>query len=214
MDRIQTEIEHDYRLEPKPFPISENDPKATYDQFITLRDTLIMSNKFYGDKAWRSLIIGTKLDGTPTDTIEIWEPNIMEMNFEPGGSTDSSSSTWQYVKAWGHTNPLSCDIIKTWRYRLQHKEQFNNIDSSITRIHGYILQHKANGTTVSRAVFDWERNTPGEIKRVTAFGYRECNLEKWEWLELKIEDQNGNSIISQAATNSNWRMVEYIDLAY
>ena len=51
MERIQTEIEHDYRLEPKPFSVSENDPKATYDQFISLRDTLVMSNKYYGDKA-------------------------------------------------------------------------------------------------------------------------------------------------------------------
>lgn len=213
MDRIQTEIEYDYRLEPKPFPISANDPKATYDQFITLRDTLVMSNKYYGDKAGRSLIIGTKLDGTPTDTIEIWEPNIMSMTFEPGGTTNSDGSTWQYVETWWHTgtNPISCEIIKTGRYRIQHKEQFNNLTT--TRVHSYVIWHRASWGTQDIAVFDWEWNTPWEIKRLTAFWYREVNLDNWDWLELKVEDNNG-SIISETAYDSNWWMVEYIDLAY
>ncbi len=216
MERLLEDWQHEYRATPWEYPITDNNSPATYDQFIKLRDTLVYSNKIYAENAGRSLIIGTKLDGTPTDTIEIREPNIMEMTFEPSWTTDTWNSTWEYVTTWWHTsqNPISCEIVKTGRYRLQHKEQFNNIDSSITRIHWYIIQHKTDWTTVSRAVFDWEWDTPWELKRVTSFGYRECNLSKWDWLELVVEDQNGNSIISQAASSSNWWMVEYIDLAY
>ena len=202
-----------YDLQPEEFPISENDRKATYDQFISLRDTLVYSNKYYGSSAWRSLIIGTKLDGNPTNTIEIWEPNMMNMFVNPNWDTDWSDSVWNYVTWWWHPWYIACDIVKKWRYRLQHKEQFNNIDSSITRIHSYILQH-SGWITKPRAVFDWERNTPWEIKRITAFGYIECDLDKWDWLELKVDDQNGNDIISAMENGSNWWMVEYIDLAY
>ena len=204
---------YSYNLTPEEFPISDNVRPATYNQFMTLRDTMVYSNKFYWDNAWRSLIIGTKLDGNPTNTIEIWEPNIMNMSVEPNGDTDWSNSVWNYVEWWWHSWYIACDIVKKWRYRLQHKEQFNNIDSSITRIHSYILQH-SGWITKPRAVFDWEWNTPWEIKRITAFGYIECDLDKWDWLELKVEDQNGNDITSAMENGSNWWMVEYIDLAY
>lgn len=50
---------------------------------------MVFSNKYYADKAGRSLIIGTKLDGTPTGTIEIQEPNLSKMAFEPGYSSSS-----------------------------------------------------------------------------------------------------------------------------
>ena len=76
MERLLEDWQHDYRATPWEYPISNNNSPATYDQFITLRDTLIFSNKYYADKAWRSLIIWTKLDWTPTDTIEIREPNL------------------------------------------------------------------------------------------------------------------------------------------
>lgn len=213
MVRTQIDWQHEYRLEWWDYPIWENNRPATYDQFITLRDTLLYSNKYYADKAGRSLIIGTKVDGTPTDTIEIWEPNIMSMTFEPWGAIDDSGSTWQYVETWWHTgtNPISCEIIKTGRYRIQHKEQFNSLTT--TRVHSYVVWHKASWWTQDLAVFDWEWNTPWEIKRLTAFWYREVNLYKWDWLELKVEDNNG-SIISETAYDSNWWMVEYIDLAY
>ena len=212
MERNLIDWQHDYLATPWEYPISNNERPATYDQFITLRDTLIHSNKYYADKAWRSLIIGTKLDGTPTDTIEIWEPNMVRIDFEPWGEINPYP-TWKYVSTWWHSW-ISCEINKKWRYRIQHKEQFSDISTDITRIHAYALQHKTNWTTQSRAVFDWEWNTPWEIKRLTSFGYVECDLDKWEWLELKIEDQNGNSIVSATAYDSNWWMVEYIDLAY
>ena len=215
MRRIQEEWNHEYNLTQLEYPISDNVRPATYDQFITQRDTLVTSNKYYADKAGRSLIIWTKLDWTPTDTIEIREPNIFSQNFQPWGWVDDADSTWTYTKAhtWW-TNNKSCDILKTGRYRVQHKEQFASIPSTITRIHSFVTLHKASGWTENIAAFDWEWDTPWEIKRLTSFGYREIDLHKWDWLELKIEDQWWNDILSQVAYDSNWWMVEYIDLAY
>lgn len=204
--------QHEYNAIPWTYPIEENNSPIYYDQFIKLRDTLIYSNKIYADNAWRSLIIWTKLDWTPTDTIEIWKPNIVRLDFQPTWVI-TPYVTWDYVTTWGHQGK-TCEILKKWRYKIQHKEQFNNIDSGITRIHTYVVQHKVDWTTQDRAVYDWEWNTWWEIIRMTAFGYVECDLDAWERLELKIEDQNGNDITSETANNSNWRMVEYIDLAY
>jgi len=212
MERLLEDWQHEYRATPHEYPISDNDRPATYDQFITLRDTLVFSNKYYADKAGRSLIIGTKLDWTPTDTIEIREPNIVRIDFEPWG-TVTPHPEWKYVSTWWH-GWISCEINKKWRYRIQHKEQFNDIDPDITRIHTYVIQHKANWTTQDRAVYDWEWDEWWFFKRMTAFGYVECDLDKWDWLELKIEDQDGSDITSEIAANSNWWMVEYIDLAY
>lgn len=212
MERLLEDWQHQYRATPMEYPISDNNRPATYDQFITLRDTLVHSNKYYADKAGRSLIIGTKLDWTPTDTIEIREPNMVRINFHPWGTVDAHP-TGNYIEVWWHSW-ISCEIIKKGRYKIQHKEQFNNIPSSVTRIHAYVVQHKSDGTTQSRAVFDWEWTTPWEFKRMTSFGYVECDLDKWEWLELKLEDQNGSDITQYTTYDSNWRMVEYIDLAY
>jgi len=212
MEWIQQENMHDYRLVPSEFPISDNDRRATYDQFMSLRDTLVYSNKFYGNNAGRSLIIGMKTDGNPTNTIEIWEPNIATVKFDNDWTTPEIVG--KYTKEWTHWW-ISCEIVTGWRYVLQHKEQFNNIDSSITRIHTYILQHKVDWTTQPRAVFDWEWDTPWEIKRLTAFGYVECDLEKWDWLELIMLDQNDDPIpTSELQADSNWMMAEYKDLAY
>ena len=214
MERLLEDWEHEYRATPWEYPINDNNRPATYDQFITLRDTLVFSNKYYADKAWRSLIIGTKLDGTPTDTIEIREPNIFSYNIKADWTMADMGSEWKYVATWWHTsqNPFSCEIVKTGRYRIQHKEQFNDL-SNITRVHSYVVWHKSDGTTQSLAVFDNERATQGEMIRLTAFWYREINLYKWDWLELKVEDGSW-SIISSMAYDSNWWMVEYIDLAY
>lgn len=212
MERLLEDWEHQYRVIPMEYPINNNNRPATYDQFISLRDVLIFSNKYYADKGGRSLIIWTNLDGTPTDTIEIREPNMMRLDFHPWW-TIQSYITWKYVETGWHQGK-SCEIIKKGRYKIQHKEQFNNIDPSITRIHSYVVQHKEDNTTQDRAVFDWERNTGWEFNRITAFGYVECDLNAWDRLELKIEDQNWDDITSAIAYDSNWRMVEYIDLAY
>jgi hypothetical protein len=208
MERLLEDWEHEYKAIPWEYPVSDNIRPATYDQFITLRNTLVYTNKYYASSAWRSLIIWTKLEGNPTWTIEIREPNIARLIpwWDP-------EVVGNYVTTWWHSW-VSCEIQKKGRYRLQHKEQFNNIDTWITRIHTYILQHKADWTTQSRAVFDWEWGSAWAIVRLTAFGYVECDLNKWDWLEFKAEDQNGNDITSAMETDSNWIMVEYIDLAY
>ena len=46
MDRLQEDWQHQYRATPLEYPISNNEAHSTYDQFIQLRDTLIMSNKY------------------------------------------------------------------------------------------------------------------------------------------------------------------------
>lgn len=233
MDRLQEDWQHQYRATPLEYPISNNEAHSTYDQFIQLRDTLIMSNKYYADSAWRSLIIWTKLNGDPTGTIEIWKPNICKLSFEPGRENDISKIDfsdvhWEYITVpSSHSNiKLSCDIQKDWRYVLQHKEQLINIPSSITRVTAYIMQHKRvvtienNQEVVSyqdipRAVFDWERDEWGMFSRMTSFGYVECDLAKGDWCELIIEDQNQDPISSTyIQPNSNWFSVEYKDLAY
>lgn len=212
MERTLFDWQHEYKATPNEYPIWMNDRPATYDQFMTLRDTLIFSNKYYADKAGRSLIIWTKLDWTPTDTIEIREPNLIRVDFEPSG-TIRPTPEWQYVIAWNHWG-ISCEIVKKGRYRIQHKEQFNDIPSTVTRIHCYAIQHMTDWTDRKRAEFDWEWSTAWEIKRITSFWYVECDLDKWDWLELKLEDQWWNDIQSLTTYDSNWWMVEYIDLAY
>lgn len=212
MERTLFDWQHEYKATPNEYPIWMNDRPATYDQFMTLRDTLIFSNKYYADKAGRSLIIWTKLDWTPTDTIEIREPNLIRIDFEPSG-TIRPTPEWQYVITWDH-GWISCEIVKKGRYRIQHKEQFNNIPSTVTRIHCYAIQHMTDWTDRKRAEFDWEWSTAWEIKRITSFWYVECDLDKWDWLELKLEDQSWNDIQSLTTYDSNWWMVEYIDLAY
>ena len=219
MERTQYDWQHEYLLTPTEYTVSSNDAKATYDQFMSLRDTLIYSNKFYGDKAGRSLIIWTKLDGTPTDTIEVWEPNIFRQAFEPTGAVDNSWSKWNYIATGWHTstNVFSCEIVKDWRYVLQHKEQFINLASTdITRITAHILQHPVDGwNAIPRAVFDWERSEEWMFNRITSFGYVECDLHKWDWLEFEMVDQDGEDIdVTQLQAISNWWSIEYKDLIY
>lgn len=212
MLREQYDWEHEYLITPHEYPISDNNAHSTYDQFMTLRDTMVYSNKFYGNNAWRGLIIWMKTDGNPTNTIEIWQPNITTLRFEPNGTVNPETQ-WKYTSTWWH-QWISCEINTSGRYILQHKEQFVNIPSSITRIHTFILHHHGD-TQTHRAVFDWEWDTAWEIKRLTSFGYVECNLEKWDWLEFKMLDQNDSDISSgYLQTISNWMMVEYKDLPY
>lgn len=222
MDWILDDEGHNYRATPKTYPITENNSPATYDQFITLRDTFIMSNKYYADKAWRGIIVWTKLDGTPTDTIEIWEPNLSKMAFEPWFESDPTLITdetqWDYVSTGhsGSTNNLSCTIKKKGRYKIYHKEQFVDLDPDITRIHTFVVQHHWN-QEISRAVFDDEWTQTWLFNRMTAYGYVECDLDVWDRLEFKMLDQNDDPIDSSTwrlGQHANWRSVEYIDLAY
>lgn len=237
MERTLFDWQHDYRATPSEYPIEDNNRPATYDQFITLRDTLIFSNKYYADKAGRSLIIGTKLDWTPTDTIEIREPNLARMSFEPWYEDHpddenyiKNESKWTYVTSGSDmtNNPLSCTINKDGRYKIAHKEQFIQMDSDITRVLSYVMQNQRHEevvnwdvvvsyTQIPRAVFDWEWDEWWFFKRMTTWWYVECDLKKWDWLELIMLDQDWNHIDSSTwklqAISNRW-CVEYIDLAY
>ena len=51
------------------------------------------------------------------------------------------------------------------------------MDSSITRVHAFILQHTGN-QEIERAVFDWEWADGGFFNRMTTYGYVECDLHK------------------------------------
>lgn len=221
---IQIDGQHEYLLGKEDYPISDNNSPATYDQFIKLRDTLIFSNKLYADKAGRSLIIWTKLDGTPTDTIEVREPNICKMNFDAGNSVptltlDESKGTYIQTPDPNSTSPISCVIKKTGRYRITHKEQFTDIPADVTWISTWVRHvHYEDWHiiyTKKRAVFDWEWSTPWEFTKMTAYGYVECDLYKDDTLRLSFLWVNaGDPIVQSLQADSNRWIVEYIDLAY
>lgn len=210
MRRIQQDEGHKYLAIPEEYPISANEAHSTYDTFVKLRDTLIYSDKFYANNAGRSLIVWIKTSWEPTGTIEIRTPNIFRQAIEPTWAQDPILKG-TYIKA----TPDWCEIVLTWRYTLWHKEQFVNISPSITRIHAYIKQIKPDQTVIERAVFDWRRVTPGEITRVTSQWFVDCDLEKWDKLELHVEDQNDDPISpSEREAGSNRWSVEYKDLPY
>lgn len=227
MKRDQQDLWHEYLATPPEYSISSNEAHSTYDQFIQLRDTLIQCNKYYADKAWRSLIIWATADWKTTNTIEIFEPNYLIQTFQPWYEDDLTLI--DTLHWWNHIEPIQTidnrlcwEIIRTWRYRLQHKEQFVKLNvAGITRVRSYILHHyKINNhtvrTTTERAVFDWERDAVGTIKRLTAYWYVEVDMEKWDWVEFCMVDQNNNHIDSTNYTqnDSEWRSIEYLDLPY
>jgi len=211
MKRRQEDLEHEYLAFPPEYPISENEAHSTYDTFIKLRDTIIYSDKVYANNAGRSLIIWIKTSWEPTWTIEIRTPNIFNQKIE---------QTWpvtpvikgKYIKE----NTNGAEIVLWWRYRLTHKEQLEWLQNTqITRVIGYILQKKQNGTEIPRAVFDWSRNTVWEIKRITSFGTIDCDLEKGDILELHVVDQDNVEIpLSLRQPDSNRWTIEYLDLPY
>lgn len=211
MRRTQEDLEHEYLAFPPEYPISANEAHSTYDTFVKLRDTIIYSDKVYANNAWRSLIIWIKTSWEPTWTIEIRTPNIFNQRMEPSWPL-TPVVKWTYIKE--HTN--WAEIVLWGRYRLTHKEQLEWLQNTqITRVTWYILQKKQNGTEIQRAVFDWSRDTVWEIKRMTSFGTVDCDLEKWDILELHLVDQEDNDIpLSQRQPDSNRWTIEYLDLPY
>lgn len=211
MRRTQEDLEHEYLAFPPEYPISENEVHSTYDTFIKLRDTIIYSDKVYANNAGRSLIIWIKTSGEPTWTIEIRTPNIFNQGIEQTGPA-TPIIKWTYIKQ--HTN--WAEIVLGGRYRITHKEQLEWLwDTQITRVTWYVLQKKLDGTEIKRAVFDWSWNTAWEIRRITSFWTTECDLEKWDILELHVVDQDDNDIpLSLRQPNSNRWTIEYLDLPY
>lgn len=216
MKRFQEDTQHEYRATPPEYDISQNEVHSTYDQFIQLRDTIIYSSKVYADNAGRSLIIWIKADWSTTNTIEIRTPNIFNQKLQPWYESDPSliqtTVQWSFIEKFGWSE---CKINQNWRYRISHKEQLIWIDPSITRVTAYILQTPLSWPEVQRAVFDWEWDTAGEIKRLTSFGYIELNLQKGDRLWLHVVDQDWQDIdSSQRQQDSNRWQIEYLDLPY
>lgn len=136
---------------------------------------------------------------------------------------------------------LTCTINKDWHYRITHKEEIYNLTAQTSKVYCYVNHHhqvkdaqwNITWQEIPRAVFDWEWsgtltwNTTWTdpngncsvtftlwqlIQKMTAFGYIEVDLPKWDWLELVMEDQNGTRFNSTTYLQqfSNWWCVEYL----
>ena len=227
MARIQNDWQHEYLLSPTEYPLSNNEAHSTYDQFIQLRDTLIFSNKYYNDKAGLKLIVWYKEDWSTTNTVEIATREYFRQWFEPWYEVVPLDPTKIKTKQLGKnvtlwydqiTNWLICTINRDGHYRLSHKEQFYQLDSTISKIHCYVAHHHKTidehwqevWQVIPRAVFDWEWSwtltwttawtdpswtcsvtfTLGQLfQKITAFWYIEADLNKWDYLQLVLEKQ-------------------------
>ena len=227
MERTQFDGEHEYIVAPQEYPIAANENHSTYDQFIQLRDTLIFTGKYYNDKASRKLCVWDKWDWTTTNTIEVFLPNIFRQGFQPTWRTDENKP-WilgNYVTSIKDTVdpsqlsswwPLCCQIQKSGRYRIMHKEEIL-LNSNINKVFCYVDIYKKNGNVWSIpnnrrwwvVVFDWEWQTSlsgntswtdpngsctvpitlGKLfKKMTALWQMEMDLEKWDILVLRMKD--------------------------
>lgn len=168
----QIDWEHDYLLSPNDYPINDNEAHSTYDQFIQLRDTLVSSWKYYNDKAWCRLIVGSKNDWkTTTNTIEIIWKNRFKWTFNPNWESDPDNEVkleaeWPYV-SWlaKSTNPEDQPRInRFWtrafrieqdgNYLVLHKEEIGSdadpIPNTVKQVHCYV--------NVYRQKEDWTYN--------------------------------------------------------
>lgn len=238
MTRKQIDGQHQYLVTPWDYDINKNEAHSTYDQFIQLRDTLIFSGKYYNNKAGKKLIVGEKMDWSTTNTIEIWENNYIKISFEPWyqGWLYTLEALGKYITQTTGTDAqtygiLSFKINKDWRYRVVHKEEVLPT-SSQSKVYCYVdIYRKVNDNYEillkgGIAVFDWETRSGfdyslGEMfKKVTAFGYNERDLKKWDILVLRMRDAETNADWSPAGNEltiqqwSNFLSIEYIDTPY
>ncbi len=244
-----------YDTQPIEYDMSDLERHSTYDQFLSLRDTLVFSWKKYAGKAWCKLCVWEK-----EKTVEILWNNLFQQNFE--NITDWTRTdviigpyvTWDYTIASNTPiTPISCVIQKDWWYKIIHKEEVL-LTPTTNKVYCYvdIYREDDNGTITiwtkkytmpykwGIAVFDRECNTTplswstswtdpnGScsvpftfwklFKKVTAFGYMERNLVKWDILVLRAKDAEcwadgspqGNDLTFQ--TSSNYRSIEYLNL--
>lgn len=218
---------YNYDLIPQQYPIQENRSTNTYDQFIMLRDTLVYSKKYYQGKGGSKLIIGEKED---TVEVEFFNKYLQKMNpnrkTSPSTDMDSRltgpyvSQEWIDMAVYGI---LSCKIEKDWMYRVQHKEEIINIPADTMKIYSYVERYPVDQdgnyptTWTPIAVFDrevpsWADYTLDQLfKKMTAQGYIETNLNRWDILALRIEDQDWNDLPLQGDRSNRWS-VEYINL--
>lgn len=247
MERTQQDWQHEYLAIPNEYPIGANQSHSTYDQFIQLRDTLIFTGKYYNDKPSRKLCVGIKWDWTTTNTIEVWMPHYFRQWIQPWGATDASKVTTNYLPepSWDLVGPvpqqlmsdlslwpLCCMINRDGHYRVVHKEEIM-LSSSTDKVYCYVDVYRKNAQDQYEiaykwwiAVFDWESRSGADyvlwdlLTKMTAFGYQERDLLKWDILALRMKDEDtdaswnpqGNDLTLQA--DSNFRSIEYLDLPY
>lgn len=212
MHWIQEDWQHDYLATPMEYPISANENHSTYDQFIQLRDTLIFTWKYYNDKASRKLCVWDKWDGTTTNTIEVWLPNIFRQWFQPSWRTDENKPwiLWNYITSVNDPSidpsqlsswwSLCCQIQKNGHYRIMHKEEII-LNSNTDKVFCYVDIYKKNWNTWSIpsnrkwwvVVFDregawWDYKLWELFRKMTASWQMEMDLEKWDILVLRMKD--------------------------
>ena len=174
-------------------------------------------------------------------TIEPWfESDTSKITTLSLGKYITKGTTWQPMYP-----ELTCTINKDWHYRITHKEEIIGLTNQISKVYCYVNHHhqvkdaqwNITWQEIPRAVFDWEWSgtltwqttgtdpngscsvtfTLGQLfQKMTAFGYIEADINKWDWLELVMEDQNGTRLDSTTHLQnfSNWWCVEYLWTPY
>lgn len=112
-----------YDMQPIEYDMHDLERHSTYDQFLSLRDTLVFSGKKYVGKWWYKLCVWDK-----EKTVEVLEDNIFKQSFENMTDwTRTDLSYWPFVK-WDYATasnapftPISCVIQKDWWYRFEYK---------------------------------------------------------------------------------------------
>jgi len=77
---------------------------------------------------------------------------------------------------------------------------------------GSVTTDEGSGTASTTVSFNlWDI-----IQKMTAFGYIEADINKWDWLELVMEDQNWTRLNSTTYLQqfSNWWCIEYLWTPY
>jgi hypothetical protein len=239
MERTQYDWQHDYMLTPNNYSISSNDADSTYDQFLTLRETLIYTWKFYNNKAGKKLCVWDKGDWTTTNTIEVWLPNIFRQSF----NNDWSSTSVEPLLLGSYISKIPSDLVSTmwnlaclikkdWRYRITHKEEIL-LSTSTNKVYCYVDVYRKDVNNQYKVaikwwicVFDWEWTwtyyTLWQLfKKMTASWYIETDLFKDDILVLRMKDADCNSSTWEPQwnnltiqNNSNYWNIEYLDLPY
>lgn len=229
-----------YDIEPIEYNMKPLDVNSIYDQFINLRDTLVFSKKWYKGKAWFKLAVGEK-----EETIEVLETQTYKLSFEPWDGSSfpiSIQSRGSYVVGDNTYWIMWVQIKKSWRYRIEHKEEIllqaweNKI---FCYFDWYPIQpdwtYPVNPSRI--AVFDmqwdfsktftWSTSWTDPngtcsvtvsftlwdiIQKMTSHWVREWELKKWDILNLRCYNSDVNPNWLTFQANSNWFNIQYIDL--
>ena len=154
------------------YDMSNLERHSTYDQFLSLRDTLVFSWKRYAWKGWCILCVWEK-----EKTVEIIWRNLYRQLFDDITQPTENVFIWPYIKfdadIMSNVNfgNLGWVVQKDWWYRLTYKIEVLPT-STQNKVYTYfdIYRPKANPAEWDpfpydltepgwTAVFDWECNT-------------------------------------------------------